>query len=148
MWPLQGCCSWEVRAPPLPGSAPGSKLLHDIFQPHVSNFVLLDLGRLTQIIQLLQSDAYCLQSSVCGACEATPAFIQACGEPDAGHLLHGAVQADQLDKIFTVLGHPSSSPWAGFESLHHWRDNTDDVRTRRSHHPPAPTLDSFITQQM
>ncbi|KAK9856142.1 hypothetical protein WJX84_012189 [Apatococcus fuscideae] len=59
-----------------------------------------------------------------------------------------AFQADQLDKIFTVLGHPSNSLWAGFESLHYWRDNTDNIRTRRSHHPPAPTLDSFITQQM
>ena len=51
-------------------------------------------------------------------------------------------------RFFTVLGHPSSSAWAGFESLQHWRDNTDNIRMRRSHHPPSPTLESFINQQM
>lgn len=45
-------------------------------------------------------------------------------------------QDDQMNKIFTVLGHPSSSPgcWPLLESLAHWRDNSGNVRMRRPEH--------------
>ncbi|GAB4821372.1 hypothetical protein N2152v2_008418 [Parachlorella kessleri] len=45
-------------------------------------------------------------------------------------------QADQLNKIFTVLGHPSALPggWRHLDCLRHWRDNTENVRMRRPEH--------------
>ncbi|KAG2500382.1 hypothetical protein HYH03_001955 [Edaphochlamys debaryana] len=45
---------------------------------------------------------------------------------------HGNVfQADQLDKIFRVLGHPGIKSWPELEVLPHWVDNTDNVRVKR-----------------
>ncbi|GLC42234.1 hypothetical protein PLESTB_000645700 [Pleodorina starrii] len=41
------------------------------------------------------------------------------------------LQADQLDKIFRVLGHPGIKSWPELEVLPHWVDNTDNVRVRR-----------------
>ncbi|EFJ41427.1 cyclin dependent kinase [Volvox carteri f. nagariensis] len=41
------------------------------------------------------------------------------------------LQADQLDKIFRVLGHPGIKTWPELEVLPHWVDNTDNVRVRR-----------------
>ncbi|KXZ45461.1 CDKE1 protein [Gonium pectorale] len=41
------------------------------------------------------------------------------------------LQADQLDKIFRVLGHPGIKAWPELEVLPHWVDNTDNVRVRR-----------------
>ncbi|KAG2444028.1 hypothetical protein HYH02_009227 [Chlamydomonas schloesseri] len=40
-------------------------------------------------------------------------------------------QADQLDKIFRVLGHPSIKTWPELEVLPHWVENTDNVRVKR-----------------
>ncbi|KAK9812752.1 hypothetical protein WJX72_002988 [[Myrmecia] bisecta] len=48
-----------------------------------------------------------------------------------------AFQADQLDKIFRILGHPNTQAWPELENLQHWRDNTENVRVRKTWHPEA-----------
>ncbi|PSC68202.1 calcium-translocating P-type PMCA-type [Micractinium conductrix] len=46
-----------------------------------------------------------------------------------------AFQDDQLNRIFTALGHPGTqSQWADLESLRHWRDNTGGCRTPKPVH--------------
>ncbi|KIZ03681.1 cyclin-dependent kinase 8/11 [Monoraphidium neglectum] len=40
-------------------------------------------------------------------------------------------QFDQIDRIFRVLGHPSSKTWPLLEHLPHWHDNTENVRAKR-----------------
>ncbi|KAL6771799.1 hypothetical protein ACKKBG_A27845 [Auxenochlorella protothecoides x Auxenochlorella symbiontica] len=55
------------------------------------------------------------------------------GEERAG-LEHGVFQADQLQRIFAVMGHPGAGGWADLEALRHWRDNTENVRLRRPDH--------------
>ena len=38
-------------------------------------------------------------------------------------------------RIFSVLGFPTTHQWPDMVHLQHWMDNTDNVRTRKSHHP-------------
>mmetsp|Transcript_33156 Transcript_33156/g.98697 ORF Transcript_33156/g.98697 Transcript_33156/m.98697 type:complete len:438 (+) Transcript_33156:148-1461(+) len=59
-----------------------------------------------------------------------------------------AFQADQVEKIFSVLGHPSSRHWDGLEALPHWHDNTDNVRVRKDSHPSMPQLGSAMSDAM
>eukprot|EP00877_Chromochloris_zofingiensis_P012839 jgi/Chrzof1/7809/Cz02g37110.t1 len=40
-------------------------------------------------------------------------------------------QLDQLDRIFRVFGHPSTRTWSHLEHLHHWHDNTENIRVKR-----------------
>eukprot|EP00884_Botryococcus_braunii_P016065 jgi/Botrbrau1/3141/Bobra.0070s0109.2 len=55
-----------------------------------------------------------------------------------------AFQADQLDRIFRMLGQPTAKQWAGLEHLHHWRDNTENVRVRRPEHPSSSELAKYL----
>uniref|UniRef100_A0A061SCS8 Cyclin-dependent kinase 8/11 n=1 Tax=Tetraselmis sp. GSL018 TaxID=582737 RepID=A0A061SCS8_9CHLO len=43
-------------------------------------------------------------------------------------------QADQVDKIFRILGHPSESDWPTLQYLEHWAKNTNSVRQRKPEH--------------
>jgi len=40
-------------------------------------------------------------------------------------------QADQVEKIFRVMGQPSETDWPHLQHLHHWCNNTDNVRQRK-----------------
>lgn len=57
-------------------------------------------------------------------------------------------QSDQLDKIFRVLGHPSIKSWPELEVLHHWVDNTDNVRVRRPEWSPGLGLHTALLDAM
>ncbi|KAG1659780.1 hypothetical protein FOA52_015881 [Chlamydomonas sp. UWO 241] len=61
-----------------------------------------------------------------------------------------AFQADQLERIFSVLGHPSvcMKNWDGLEALHHWHDNTDNVRVRKDSHPSQAVLGATMCDAM
>lgn len=54
-------------------------------------------------------------------------------------------QFDQVDRIFRVLGHPSPGNWPLLEHLHHWHDNTENIRTKRPEWG-APRLAEHITE--
>ncbi len=50
------------------------------------------------------------------------------GSPDA-------YQDDQVNRIFTALGHPNThTPWPDVASLRHWRDDTGGCRQPRPEH--------------
>lgn len=57
-------------------------------------------------------------------------------------------QSNQVEKIFSVLGHPSTKNWDGLEVLHHWHDNTENVRVRKDSHPSYSRLGSAMTEAM
>ncbi|KAK9822475.1 hypothetical protein WJX81_008266 [Elliptochloris bilobata] len=57
-----------------------------------------------------------------------------------------AFQAGQCDKIFRVLGLPSAATWPELEHLPHWRQNTEDVRSLKPEHPPAPRLPEYLAE--
>lgn len=59
------------------------------------------------------------------------------GEERHGTDAH-VLQVDQLRCIFRVMGHPSATGWTDLEALTHWRDNTDNIRVRRSEHGSRP----------
>ncbi len=47
-------------------------------------------------------------------------------------------QLDQLERIFKVLGHPSTHIWPDLQYLPHWHDNTDNIRTTKPEYPRPP----------
>mmetsp|Transcript_25620 Transcript_25620/g.55802 ORF Transcript_25620/g.55802 Transcript_25620/m.55802 type:complete len:460 (+) Transcript_25620:120-1499(+) len=57
-------------------------------------------------------------------------------------------QGDQLEKIFRVLGHPNPRHWQELEHLHHWHDNTENVRVRRSEYPSSSQLETSVLDTM
>lgn len=51
-------------------------------------------------------------------------------------------------RIFRVLGHPSIKSWPELEVLHHWVDNTDNVRVRRPEWSPGLGLHTALLDAM
>eukprot|EP00958_Prasinococcus_capsulatus_P017711 scaffold2017_cov387-Prasinococcus_capsulatus_cf.AAC.17 len=51
-----------------------------------------------------------------------------------------AFQADQLDKIFRVLGHPTPRAWPDLQALPHWKSNTQDIQGKKYQYVNPITL--------
>lgn len=45
-----------------------------------------------------------------------------------------------------MLGLPSATTWPGLEHLPHWRQNTEDVRTRKAGFPLEPRLPEYLAE--
>jgi hypothetical protein len=51
-------------------------------------------------------------------------------------------------RIFHVLGHPTVRQWPDLDHMHHWHDNTDNIRLRRDSYPAQSQLSQVVLEAM